>query len=209
MTFGASGHDGTAFSLETKASVKFHASENWTPTAQGTYFTFITTPNGSTARTERLRIDNAGHVGIGVQNPTAKLHLEAGTASANTAPLKFTSGSVMTAQENGAVEYDGTNYFATSENVRYKLSKTLTATPTLDFPSTNNASSSEVSFALPNAEDGDPVVLGIPDAAIYNGTHFYQAWVSSPGNITVRFTNYTTVAQNPPARAFKISVLKF
>jgi hypothetical protein len=40
-------------------------------------------------------------------SPTAKLMLGAGTATAATAPLKFISGTNMTAQEAGAVEYDG------------------------------------------------------------------------------------------------------
>jgi len=45
------------------------------------------------------------HVGIGVTSPTAYLHLGTGTATANTAPLKFTAGTDLTAIEAGAVEY--------------------------------------------------------------------------------------------------------
>lgn len=56
----------------------------------------------------------AGKVGIGV-TPTATLHLKAGTATANTAPLKFTtSGSVLlTTPEAGVMEVDssGSLYF--------------------------------------------------------------------------------------------------
>ena len=37
--------------------------------------------------------------------PTALLHLKAGTTAATTAPLKFTSGNLMTAAEAGAVEF--------------------------------------------------------------------------------------------------------
>ena len=54
-----------------------------------------------------------GNVGIGTTNPTAALHLKAGTASANTAPLKFTSGTNLTTAEAGAMEWDGTNLFVT------------------------------------------------------------------------------------------------
>ena len=46
-----------------------------------------------------------GRIGIGMNAPTAVLHLKAGTTSASTAPLKFTSGSLMTATEAGAVEF--------------------------------------------------------------------------------------------------------
>lgn len=47
----------------------------------------------------------AGGLGIGVSSPTARLHLPAGTATANTAPLKFTSGTLLTTAEAGAVEF--------------------------------------------------------------------------------------------------------
>jgi len=50
-----------------------------------------------------------GNVGIGTTSPTAALHLPAGTATANTAPLKLTSGTNLTTIENGAVEYNGTD----------------------------------------------------------------------------------------------------
>jgi hypothetical protein len=56
---------------------------------------------------------NGGNVGIGTTSPTAVLHLKAGTASANTAPLKFTSGTNLTTPEAGAMEWNGTNLFIT------------------------------------------------------------------------------------------------
>lgn len=46
-------------------------------------------------------------------NPTALLHLGAGTTAATTAPLKFTSGSLMTAPEVGAVEYLTDKWYGT------------------------------------------------------------------------------------------------
>lgn len=49
----------------------------------------------------------AGNIGIGQTAPTAVLHLKAGTATANTAPLKFTSGTLNTAPVAGQVEYNG------------------------------------------------------------------------------------------------------
>jgi hypothetical protein len=62
---------------------------------------------------EAMRIAGAlGHVGIGVA-PTAVLHLKNGTAAANTAPLKFNSGPVLTTAEAGAIEFTTDDYFAT------------------------------------------------------------------------------------------------
>jgi hypothetical protein len=62
----------------------------------------------------------AGKVGLGVGNtsPSAALHLPAGTATANTAPLKLTSGVNLTTPENGAFEFDGTNLYFTVGGVR-------------------------------------------------------------------------------------------
>lgn len=51
-----------------------------------------------------------GNVGLGQASPTAVLHLKAGTATASTAPLKFTAGINLTTLEIGAMEFvdDGT-----------------------------------------------------------------------------------------------------
>ena len=58
-------------------------------------------------------------VGIGTTSPTAVLHLKAGTVTANTAPLKFTSGTNLTTPEAGAMEYNGTNlHFTPSGTTR-------------------------------------------------------------------------------------------
>jgi len=58
---------------------------------------------------------NAGNVGIGLvtSSPTARLHLPAGAAGANSGPLKFTSGIVQSTAEPGTMEYNGTNLFFT------------------------------------------------------------------------------------------------
>jgi len=72
-------------------------------------FTVRTLPGSS----EKFRIKQNGNVGIGTTSPTAVLHLKAGTATASTAPLKFTAGTNLTTAEAGAMEWDGTNLFIT------------------------------------------------------------------------------------------------
>jgi hypothetical protein len=63
-----------------------------------------------------------GHVGIGVIDPGAILQLRAGTAAANHAPLKFSSGPLLAATEAGAIEYDGTHFYFTSNDlIRHQL----------------------------------------------------------------------------------------
>ena len=74
-------------------------------------------------------------IGLNADTPTARLHLAAGTAAASTAPLKFTSGTLLTTPEIGAMEYDGTNlYFTrtgtTREIVGMIVTKTTTGDPT-------------------------------------------------------------------------------
>jgi len=54
-----------------------------------------------------------GRLGLGNNNPSAILHIKAGTATAGTAPLKFTSGTNLGTAETGAMEYNGTNLFFT------------------------------------------------------------------------------------------------
>ncbi len=54
---------------------------------------------------------NSGHVGIGILSPNAKLHIAAGTSSI--APLKLTTGPLLTSPQAGSIEYNGFNLFYT------------------------------------------------------------------------------------------------
>lgn len=60
----------------------------------------------------------AGNVGIGQSSPTAVLHLKAGTATANTAPLKFTTGTNTTVAVAGQIEYNNTFHLTNSDATR-------------------------------------------------------------------------------------------
>lgn len=53
-------------------------------------------------------------IGTSAPTPTAYLHFAAGTATANTAPLKFTLGTNLTTPEAGTIEYNGTKFFNTN-----------------------------------------------------------------------------------------------
>lgn len=59
----------------------------------------------NTNSTNRVTILSTGQTGFGQSTPTATIHLKAGTTAASTAPLKFTSGSLMSTAEAGAVEF--------------------------------------------------------------------------------------------------------
>lgn len=89
----------------------------------GMFFPAASTLAFSSAGIERVRIDSAGDMGIAITDPTAKLHLPAGTTAAGTAPLKFepTSAALMSIPENGAMEFDGTDYYLTAAGTRRKI----------------------------------------------------------------------------------------
>jgi hypothetical protein len=70
-----------------------------------------------------LTVDTAGDFGFGVTTPSATLHIKAGTATANTAPIKLNSGTLLTAAETGAIEYDGKlKYFTPASTARALIS---------------------------------------------------------------------------------------
>ena len=67
------------------------------------------TSGGTTA----FIVEANGNVGVGSATPTARFHLPAGTATANTTPLKFNSGTLLTIAEVGAIEFLTDDYYAT------------------------------------------------------------------------------------------------
>ncbi|MGE3610774.1 MAG: tail fiber domain-containing protein [Bacteriovoracaceae bacterium] len=87
--------------------------------------------------TEHMRLMSSGNLGVGVTNATAVLHLKAGTATASTAPLKFTSGTLLSTPEDGAIEFLSPDFYATSAGTRYKIAL---ISGTGDFTSVTNSS---------------------------------------------------------------------
>lgn len=86
-------------------------------------FTGTTLGSGTVLQTlsEKMTILGNGNVGIGQTTPTAALHLKAGTATASTAPLKFTSGTNLTSAEIGTMEYNNALYFTNWKSLRYSM----------------------------------------------------------------------------------------
>jgi hypothetical protein len=155
----------------------------------------------------KMILDTIGRLGIGQSSPTAVLHLKAGTATAGTAPLKFTSGVNLTTAEAGAMEFNGTNLFFSPSTTRHTVNHGLTGSATLDFLSTNAQSSRDMTIAVTGAADGDVVSLGVPNAAV-NANTSYSAWVSAANTVTVRFNNYSSGTVDPASALFKVFVTK-
>lgn len=147
-----------------------------------------------------------GNIGIGFSAPSAYVQIKAGTASANTAPLKFTAGvASQTTKEAGAVNYDGSNLTLSDASTVYTLAKVLTGSAVLDFASTAATAVTNLTITVTGAAVGDPVILGIPNAAVTT-TATYTAWVSAANTVTVRFSPKAT--ENPASGTFNVRVIK-
>jgi hypothetical protein len=156
-----------------------------------------------------MTLQGNGNVGIGTTAPTARLNLPAGTATANTAPLKFTAGTNLTTAEAGAVEWNGTNLFLTTSGARRQtINQGLTATATLDFPGTSNDIYRDLAITVTGASPGDVVSLGIPNESVPTLACNFIAWVSAANTVTVRFSNHSGGTVDPGIGTFKVFVTK-
>ena len=82
-----------------------------------------------------LHMAHNGLVGVGSTNPTARLHIISGTATA--ASLKFDQSTLLASPQAGAVEYDGTSlYYTDNTNTRRMLAS---SSGTVDASNLNSA----------------------------------------------------------------------
>jgi hypothetical protein len=128
---------------------------------------FKTTADGAATATTAVTIDNAQRVGIGV-TPTAVLMLKAGTATASTAPLKFTSGTILTTAEAGVLEYDGTAFYA---DIAASTRTTIVAQQSVILNNTYTLSSITAAQKLFNNTANGAITLPV-------GTYFFECFYS-------------------------------
>lgn len=148
-------------------------------------------------------------LGIGEPVPTARLHLAPGVAGVSGAPFKWVAGVLaQAAVENGAKNFDGTNESLAVGGVTYIMAKTLTGTANLDFPNTATLTSSDLTITVTGAAVGDAVSLGVPNGSVLANSCF-TAWVSAANTVTVRFSNYSALPQDPAAGVFRASVTRY
>jgi hypothetical protein len=74
----AGGYGASAYSNGGQVNIRLLAADNWTDTDHGSAIAFNTTPNGSIAYAERMRIDQNGNVGIGTTTPQTALEVNGG-----------------------------------------------------------------------------------------------------------------------------------
>lgn len=160
----------------------------------------------NTAFTSGLFATNSsgGQLGINVTSPATILDVGAGNAS--NAPFRINSGTLRTTALGGTLEYDGTDYYFTVGSTRYTMAKTLAGSATLDFPSTNAQTSSELTVTVAGAASGDVVNIGVP--ATTNANSCFTARVSATNTVTVKFNNYSASPIDPASGAYKVVVQK-
>jgi hypothetical protein len=117
--------------------------------------------------TDAAIIDTSGRLGIGA-TPSAVLTLKAGTATASTAPLKFTSGTVLTTAEAGVIEYDGTAFYA---DVAASTRATIVAQQAVVLNATYTLTSQTAAQKLFNNTANGAVTLPV-------GTYFFECFYS-------------------------------
>lgn len=83
----------------------FYASENQSETARGSHITFETAGIGGTSRSEKMRLDSAGRLGINTSSPNVLLDISSGTP--NTVGDPITIGQVNIAGPDTGAAYAG------------------------------------------------------------------------------------------------------
>ncbi len=117
-----------------------------------------------------LENDN-GNVGIGVTVPTGKIHLAAGTTAASSAPLKFTSGTNMTAAEAGAVEWDGSRLYITQT--------TGPTRKTLAYTDDSLASSISIGSTITSSTIGSVLYVGASNQLAQSNANFFYDYTNN------------------------------
>lgn len=94
-------------------------------------------------------------LGINMTTPTARLHLPAGINTV--APLKLTSGTNLSAPQAGAIEYDGTKFYATSGDVTRRR---VNISNEAALPSNITVTASPFTYQNSTSYEGDIIISG-------------------------------------------------
>jgi hypothetical protein len=132
----------------------------------------------------------------GIVNPSAHLHIGQGLGGGNTgtAPLKIDSGPLLTAPEDGAVEYDGSHLYTTIAGTRYQLDRQPSTASGVIFTATatvnNQNSLSETSL----------IGTGVGNTTLAANT------LAAGKTIRIQISGLLTTAGAPPTSLFKIKL---
>jgi len=146
-----------------------------------------------------LIVQQNGRVGVGViAAPTARLHIAAGSTAASSAPLKFTSGSLNTSPEAGAVEFltDKSYLVITTGTARkeFALADIALTSTRVPFMTTNGRLTDITGFtfvnptlSLPAATGSTPSLIMTPGSS--TGTTEGSYWSDSTQKCLATYSN--------------------
>lgn len=151
-----------------------------------------------------------GSIRIGAATPTARLHLPAGTTSASSAPLKLTSGSLMTTAEAGAVEFltDKGYLTITTGAARKELTLNDAALTSGTFPvATTNGRLTDSAFTSTNLTSGTYTPTRSAEANLDSNVTMTQAQYLRVGNtVTVSGAFTADPTTTTTATSFEFSL---
>jgi len=153
-----------------------------------------------------MTIEASGNVGIGNEDPTAYLHIKAGGSTAESAPIKFNSGTNLSTPEEGTFEFDGTHLYFTPNNDRKILIKGLSNTVNLSWVPLIFNISAEQNVTVTNASIGSScncTPLGTMEANLK-----WSCYVSAANTVTIRLTNISNSTIFPSTMNWKVTVIE-
>jgi hypothetical protein len=194
-----------AGALETGSNLLYiHNSLSSTPLIYGSFSSSLLRANATTFQTT-----GSSFFG-GTTSPAARVHIAAGTTAAGTAPLKLSSGTVLTTPEDGAIEYDGTDFYVTQGATRYKLSKTLAGQLTTDFgaPALTTHNAVTTTLSVTGAQTGDVVTVSANSGAVNPASIIITAYVTSANTVTLQAYNAGSSTINIASDTYKVRIIR-
>jgi hypothetical protein len=193
--FGSRGGVNGAYNA---AGIQGFSSQAWTAgTAQGSYLKFETTSDGAASRSERMRIDSAGNVGIGTTAPNVKLDV---IGSIEASPAATQDAVIIAGRAGGTSSYAAT-----------LTPTTLTASRTITLPdATTTMVGTDATQTLTNKTLTNPTVTNYVESVVATGTVGASATLSLTNGtvITATLTSATACTFTmPTATAGKSFIL--
>jgi hypothetical protein len=162
----------------------------------------------------------SGSMGLGTTTPQNKIDIEGSAAigaaysgtSAAPANGLVVEGSVGIGTTTPATKLDvaGSVRLTGSLGVGNgtPIVRILSATAVLDFPLTASQAASDRTVTVTGAALGDVVAIGVPNGSVTAGSN-YAGWVSAANTVTIRFSNFSLIAQDPASGTFRAMVTQF
>jgi hypothetical protein len=145
----------------------------------------------------------------GATSPTAVLQIAPGGSAAGSAPLKLTAGTNLSTPEDGAIEYDGTDYYVSEGTTRYKLVRALAGQITTNFSGVSLTSFQSVTTTLTitGAQPGNTVTVNSNAVPANPPGIIITAYISATNTVTVQAYNASNTTITLSTDTYNIKIL--